>query len=380
MATGLPETDLTEAQRGLRDRARSWAEGKLAPNGRQWEEDKRLPDDLYDEAGKLGWMGLVAPEDEGGTAADTVATGLALGEIACGDSAAGLSLGAHNVLALNHVQRAAEGKLRERWLPRMAQGEALGAWGLTEPGGGSDVLGMDTTVREDEGELVLDGEKCFITNGSRADVAVVVAADDRGGYSAVLVPADTPGFEASREHDLVCMKASDTAVLRFDQARVPTSHLLGEQGSGLADAFACLNLERVVMAAISTHTAGHMLERALDHAQESSTAEDPTVYRPLARLRTEVEASWGLWMRAAKARDRGQLDSGQAAEAKLFATELAQRAARKAVKLHGVDGLEREVQVERAVRDGLLGPVGGGTTEMQEIVVARGMGIDADPY
>lgn len=376
---------ITDEHRALRRTVREWADRELAPNAGTWEEQGWLPEGLYEDAGELGLMGLTVPADEGGTGTDTIGTGLALGEVARGDSAAGLSIGAHNVLATQHVARAADGELRERWLPKLASGEALGAWGLTEPGGGSDVLGMSTTVREDDGELVIDGEKCFITNGSRADVAVVVAADEAGGYSAVLVPSDTSGFEGSREHDLVCMQASDTAVLRFDDARVPTENLLGERGTGIADAFACLNLERVVMAAISTATADQMLERALEYAKEREAFGGPiagkqAIYSRLARLKTEIEASRGLWLRAATLRERGELDGAQAAQAKLFATELAKQAAFEAVHVHGGAGLEKETGLERGVRDSLLGPIGGGTSEMQEMVIARGLGIDADPY
>lgn len=375
---------LSKEHRALRRTVEAFADQHVAPNSQAWEEAKRLPDELYAKAGEQGLMGLTVPAEDGGAGADTVGTGLALGALARGDSAAALSIGAHNVLAANHVARTAEGEIRETWLPRLASGEALGAWGLTEPGGGSDVLGMDTTVRQDGDELVLDGEKCFITNGSRADVAVVVAADAAGGYSAVLVPEATPGFEGSREHDLVCMEASDTAVLRFDGCRVPESHRLGEPGAGIHDAFACLNLERVVMAAISTATAEQALERALEYAQQreagSPIAEKQAIYSALARLKTEIEASRGLWLKAASLRDRGQAEGATAAQAKLFATELAKRAAQTAVHVHGGAGLERETGLERGVRDSLLGPIGGGTSEMQEILIARGLGIDADPY
>ncbi len=378
-------SELSEEHRTLRRTVEAFTDEHVRPNADAWEDDERLPDELYAQAGEHGLMGLIVPPEDGGTGADTIATGLALGELARGDTAAALSIGAHNVLATNHVTRTATGEVRETWLPRMASGEALGAWGLTEPGGGSDVLGMQTTVRRDGEELVLDGEKCFITNGSRADVAIVVARDEAGGYSAVLVPTQTPGFEGSREHELVCMKASDTAVMRFDACRVPTDHLLGEPGAGIQDAFACLNLERVVMAAISTATAEQALETALEYAKQREAfggpiAQKQAIYSKLARLKMNVEASRELWLEAARARDDDRLGSGQAAQAKLFATEMAQDAARTAVHIHGGAGLERETGLERGVRDSLLGPIGGGTSEMQEIVIARGLGIDADPY
>lgn len=376
--------ELSDDHRVIRDTIAEWSQDRLWPSAPEWEEQRRIPDDVYKEAADLGLMGLSIPEEHGGAGVDTVAFGLALGEVTKGDSSVGLSLLAHNTIAANNLVLSGTEDQKEEWLPRMASGEVLGAWGLTEPGGGSDVLSMRTVAEKDGDEYVLNGKKCFITNGSRADLVIVTAVGDEG-FTSFLVPADTDGFEAERAHELVCMKASDTSYLYFDDCRVPEDNVLGEPGEALPPLFRCLDLERVMGGALLTAGAEKSLEMALDYAKEreafgSAIAEKQAIYSKLANMWTEVEASRGLWLRAARLRDAGERVSAAGAQAKLFASELAQRAAREAVQIHGGAGLEKETRIERAVRDSLLGTIGGGTSEIQEMVIARGLGIDVDPY
>lgn len=376
--------DLTEDHRVIRETIAEWSQDRLWPNAPEWERERRIPDDVYKEAADLGLMGLSIPEEYGGAGVDTVAFGLAAGEMAKGDSSVALSILAHNTIAANNIVLAGTEDQKEEWLPKMARGDLLGAWALTEPGGGSDVLGMKTVAERDGDAYVINGRKSFITNGSRADVVIVTAVGDEG-FTSFLVPSGTEGFEAERAHELVCMKASDTSMLYFDDCRVPKDNVIGEPGDAIANTFRCLDLERVIGGALLTAGAEKSLEMALDYAKEreafgSPIAEKQAIYSKLANLWTEVEASRGLWLRAARMRDEGVRYSAAGAQAKLFASELAQRAAREAVQIHGGAGLEKETRIERAVRDSLLGTIGGGTSEIQEMVIARGLGIDVDPY
>jgi alkylation response protein AidB-like acyl-CoA dehydrogenase len=376
--------ELTEEQRIIQRTVGEWAEEDLWPRGPEMEEKRWIPDEVYDEAADLGLLGLVIPEEYGGSGLDTLAACLALGEVAKGDSSVALSLLAHNSIASENVVLAGTEEQKEEYLPKLAQGEYLGAWGLTEPGAGSDALGIETRAEKDGDEWVINGTKCFITNGSRADVVMVTTRSDEG-YTVFIVESDTEGFSASRDHDLVCNKASDTSYLHFDDCRVPDNQRLGEPGMAIQNTLRCLDLERVMGGAMLTAGAEKSLDLALEYTKQREAfggpiAQKQNVYSKLARLSTRVEASEGLWMKAARKRDRGENYSKAGAQAKLFASELAQDAAQEAVQLHGGAGLERENRVERAVRDSLLGTIGGGTSAMQEVVIARGLGIDVNPY
>jgi alkylation response protein AidB-like acyl-CoA dehydrogenase len=386
------EEHLTDEHRLVRRTVRRWAEEDLAPEAREREERAAIEEAVYERAADLDLMGLLVPAEHGGLGLDTIGTALAVAEMGRGDPAVSLSVGAHNILACYAVDDAGSQDQRARWLPKLASGEALGAWALTEPGGGTDVAGMTTTARRDPdaGTWVLDGEKCFVTNGSRADLVVVTAALEgpEGGFrghGAFVVEADRPGFEAASSHDVVCMAASDTASMRFEGVEVPEENLLGEPGEGLRYAMRVLDMERVTMGAVFTESARRDVDRALEYAKQREAFGDPiaqrqSVYGTLARLSTRIEAAETLWVRAALAMDGGGSASGPGARAKLMASELAQDAAATAVQVHGGAGLERENEVERSVRDNLLATVGGGTTHVQEMVVARDLGIDVDPY
>lgn len=373
--------ELTEEHRALAQGAAAFARERLAPHVARMDREGWLDETVLAEARKLGFYGLNVPQDFGGLGLDTVGMTLVMSAIgaACGSTA--LSLGAHTVLPCEHIRRRGTDAQKRAWLPKLASGEWTGAWGLTEPGGGSDVLAMRTTATPDgDGGWVLNGEKCFITNGSKADLVVVTAKTPQG-FGAFVVTKGTPGFVGRRSHDLACMRASDTASLHFDACRVGKDALLGDPRKGLADSFACLDLERTLFAGVLVAQARVALEKSLAFAREREAFGKPiykfqSVHAKLARLALEIESAELMWLAAARKRDHGEPFTQESAMAKLAASELAQRAALTAINLHGGAGLEVGTGLERMLRDSLLGTIGGGTTHMQELVIARGLGLD----
>lgn len=374
---------LTEEQRALQRVVAQFADAHLAPKAGEVDAQRRLDPKALEEAKRIGIYGLNVPSEHGGLGLDTVSIGLAAAEMgrACGSTA--LSLLAHTVLCVEHIRRRGTPEQQRRYLPRLASGEWLGAWGLTEPGGGSDVAAMRTTA-EPRGEgWVLNGEKCFITNGSRAEVVVVTARTPQG-FGAFVVRNGQQGFVGERSHDLACMRGSDTASLRFDDCPVPGEDALGDPGKALKDGFACLDMERVIAGAMLTSMAREMLRRSVGYSKERRAFGRPiasfqSVYRKLARLDAAIEGSENLWLKAAWKRDRGEPFTREAAIAKLTAAELCMHAAHEAIQIHAGAGLETSAGLERVLRDSLLGTIGGGTTEMQELVIARHLGLEVEP-
>ncbi len=374
---------LTEEQEAVRKGAREFADRWLAPNAIAHDREKEFAPGVVREAARLGFYGLNVPQEHGGLGLDTISMSLAAAEIGRSCGSLGLSLGAHTVLPCEHIRRRGTAEQKARWLPKLASGEWLGAWGLTEPGGGSDVLAIKTTAAREGDGWVINGEKCFITNGSRADLVVVTARTPEG-FGAFVVRKGTPGFEGRRSHDLACMRASDTASLRFDGCRVGAEAVLGDGKNALRDSFACLDLERVLFSAVLTEVAREALRKSVEYGRQRHAFGRPIykfqgVYSKLANLSLAIEASDALWLKAAWKRDLGQPFTVEAARAKLAASRLAQHAALDAIQVHAGAGLEVATGLERMLRDSLLGTIGGGTSEIQEMVIARGLGLEIDP-
>lgn len=374
---------LTPEQEAIRRTVAQFSDQVLAPQAQRMDEERQFDPKVLREAARIGLYGLNVPEEHGGLGLDTVSMGLAAAELGRVSGSAALSLLAHTVLCVEHIRRRGTPAQQGRYLPGLASGEWLGAWGLTEPGGGSDVLAMKTTARREGDAWVLNGEKCFITNGSRGDVVVVTAKTPQG-YGAFVVRKGQQGFTAQRSHDLACMPASDTASLHFDDCRVAAQDALGDPGKALKDSFACLDLERIVAGAMLTSMAREMLRRSIVYGKERQAFGRPiarfqAVYGKLARLDVAVEASENLWLKAAWRRDRGEPFTHEAARAKVAASELAIHAAHEAIQVHGGLGLERSTGLDQFLRDALLGTIGGGTTEMQELVIARHLGVEVEP-
>jgi alkylation response protein AidB-like acyl-CoA dehydrogenase len=374
---------LAEEQRALQRAVGAFSDAHLVPHANRMDAERALDPQVLLEAAKLGLYGLNVPAEHGGLGLDTVSMGLAAAEMGRGCGSTALSLLAHNVLCVEHIRRRGTPAQQGRYLPRLASGAWVGAWGLTEPGGGSDVAAMRTTAQPRGEEWVLNGEKCFITNGSKADVVVVTARTPEG-FGAFVVRKGQEGFAAQRSHDLACMRASDTASLHFDDCVVGAEDLLGDPAQALKDSFACLDLERVIAGAMLTSMAREMLRRSVAYSRERRAFGRPifkfqAVYRKLARLDAAVEAAENLWLKAAWRRDRGEPFTREAAIAKLTAAELAIHAAHEAIQVHGGLGLEAGSGLDRVLRDSLLGTIGGGTTEMQELVIARHLGLEVEP-
>ncbi|MHB8603725.1 MAG: acyl-CoA dehydrogenase family protein [Thermoplasmatota archaeon] len=377
---------LTEDQRALQRTVGDFADRHLVPNARRMDEARSLDPKVLAEGARIGIYGLNVAEEYGGLGLDTVSIGLVAAELGRGCGSTALSVLAHTVLTCEHLRRRGTPAQKAAYLPKLATGEWVGAWGLTEPGGGSDVLAMKTSARREtksnEQGWVIDGEKCFITNGSKGDVVVVTARTSEG-FGAFVLRKGTPGLEGKRTHELACMRASDTASLRFDGCRVGPDAALGDPGKALKDSFACLDLERVIAGAMLTSMARECLRRSVAYSQQRRAFGKPIgafqgVYEKLADLDVAVASCELLWRESAWKRDRGEPFTHEAARAKLAAARLAKEAALLAIDVHGGAGLEIRSEFERFLRDSLLGTIGGGTSEIQQAVIARGLGLDVD--
>jgi hypothetical protein len=327
-------------------------------------------------------MGALVPAEYGGAGLDYVAYALVVEELSRADGSVGITMWAHNSLCTNHIYSFGADSQRERYLPALARGEVLGAWGLTEPGSGSDAAAMRTTAREAGDVFVLDGTKAFITNGSVAGTAVVMAKTDPGaggrGVSAFILERGMPGFRTGQRYRKLGLHASDTAELVLEGVRVPRANLLGARDRGFQETKKVLEGGRIAMAAMGVGLAQGALDHAVRYARERQAFGQPIaafqgIRAILADLATEVEAARLLTLRAAYGKDRGRPVMREASMAKVFASEVAVRCATKAVQVHGGYGYTREFPVERFYRDAKLCEIGEGTSEIQRMVIARAL-------
>ncbi|HEV8585621.1 MAG TPA: acyl-CoA dehydrogenase family protein [Methylomirabilota bacterium] len=372
--------ELTAEQKQVRDVARDFAEAELYDKIAPYDERSEFPHDIVKKLGPLGFLGVLVPEEYGGAGLDYVSYALIVEEINRGDASVGITMWAHNSLGTNHINLFASPTLKAKWLPRLASGEILGAWGLTEPGSGSDAAALRTKAERRGDEWVLNGSKAFITNASVGGVAVVMARTDAEkkskGISAFVLEKGMPGFSAGKPYRKLGLHASDTAELIFEDARVPAGHLLGEPGQGFVQAMQVLEGGRIAMAAMSVGIAQAAVDQAAKYMKQRSAfgktlAEFNGLQGMLADIATEVEVARLLMLRAAWLKDQGRPAMHAAAMAKLFASEAAMKAANKAVQIHGGAGYITEFPVERIFRDAKLTEIGEGTSEVQRIVIAR---------
>jgi alkylation response protein AidB-like acyl-CoA dehydrogenase len=325
-------------------------------------------------------MGVLVPEEYGGAGLDHVSYALIVEELNRGDASVGITMWAHNSLCTNHILSFASSEQKRRYLPPLARGQTLGAWGLTEPGSGSDAAALRTRAELRDGQWVLNGSKAFITNASVAGTAVVMARTDpekkSKGISAFVLDRGMPGFSAGTPYRKLGLHASDTAELIFEDARVPAGNLLGERGQGFVQAMKVLEGGRIAMAAMAVGIAQAALDQAVKYMKQRSAfgrtlAEFNGLQGMLAELATEVEVARLLTLQAAWLKDAGRPAMHAAAMAKLFASEAAMKAASKAVQIHGGAGYITEFPVERIFRDAKLTEIGEGTSEIQRLVIAR---------
>ncbi|HXH83802.1 MAG TPA: acyl-CoA dehydrogenase family protein [Candidatus Tectomicrobia bacterium] len=372
---------LTPEQKRIRATARAFAEAELGDRIAPYDERHEFPWAIVEKLGPLGFLGVLVPEEYGGAGLDHVSYALIVEELNRGDASVGITMWAHNSLCTNHIALFGSPEQKRRWLPRLAAGEVLGAWGLTEPGSGSDAAALRTRAEARDGGWVLDGSKAFITNASVGGLAVVMARTDPGpskarGISAFVVEKGTPGFTAGRPYRKLGLHASDTAELIFEGARIPADHLLGERGEGFVQAMQVLEGGRIAMAAMAVGIAQAALDRSVAYMKQRTAfgrtlAEFNGLQGTIADIATDIEVARLLTLRAAWLKDAGRPAKHAAAMAKLFASEAAMRAATKAVQIHGGAGYITEFPVERIFRDAKLTEIGEGTSEVQRLVIAR---------
>jgi alkylation response protein AidB-like acyl-CoA dehydrogenase len=372
--------ELTAEQELARRTAREFAEAEIAPVIARYDEAEEFPAELVAKLGTLGFLGALFPAEYGGAGLDYVAYALVVEELSRVDGSIGITMWAHNSLCANHIYSFGTEGQRERYLPPLARGEVLGAWGLTEPGSGSDAAAMRTTATETGDAFVLDGTKAFITNGSVAGTAVVMAKTNPAaggrGISAFILERGMPGFRPGQRYKKLGLHASDTAELVLEGVRVPRANLLGERDRGFQETKKVLEGGRIAMAAMSVGLAQGALDQAVRYAKErqafgQAIGHFQGIRAILADLATEVEAARLLTLRAAYGKDQGHPVMRDASMAKVFASEVAVRCATKAVQIHGGYGYTREFPVERFYRDAKLCEIGEGTSEVQRMVIAR---------
>ena len=371
---------LTDEQQLLRQTVREFAEAEIRPHVREWDDAQHFPSELVPKLAALGLMGVQFPETYGGAAMSAIDYCLCIEELARVDPSVSLSVAAHNGLGPAHIAMFGTEEQKQKWLVPLARGEKLGAWGLTEPNAGSDAAATRTTATR-EGECwVLNGAKTFITHGASADVMVVMAATDRSrgakGISAFVVERGTPGFLAGRKEDKLGMRASETTEVRFEQCRIPLSHLLGEEGQGFINALQVLDAGRIGIAALSVGLAQGAFEAARSYALArrqfgQAIASFQAIQWKLADVATRIEAARLLTYRAAYLKDRGRRTTLESAMAKLYASETAVRAAEESVQIHGGYGFVKDYPAEKYFRDVKLTTIGEGTSEIQRLVIAR---------
>ena len=376
--------ELTKEQEMTRKMVRDFAVDKIKPRAIDIDTKADFPEDLFKEMGELGLLGIPFPEEEGGSGGDTVTYALAVEEIGrvCGST--GLSYAAAVSLGSSPIYMFGTDEQRKKFLKPLAEGEALGSFGLTEPNAGSDAGGTKTTANLEGDEYVINGEKCFITNASYAKQIIVTAVtgkDSRGKniISAIIVPTDSPGLKISDNYDKMGVRGSNTAEIVLEDVRVPKENLLGDPDAGFKQFLRTLDGGRISIAALGVGIAQASLDRALAYAKERKQFGKPlssfqAIQFKLADMAMEVELARNMVMKAAWLKDNGKPFTKEAAYAKLFATETATRSANQAIQILGGYGYMREYEVERFLRDAKLLEIGEGTSEIQRMVIARQLG------
>lgn len=374
--------DLTEEQQEFRDAVRQFAADVIAPRAEEMDRLEELPLDIVAKMGELGLFGLPFPERYGGQDADFLTFCLCVEEIARVDSSMAITLEAGVGLGANPIYRFGTEEQKERWLAPMCRGKVLGSFGLTESGGGSDASSLRTTARLEDGHWVINGSKAFITNSGTpiSNVCTVAALTGDGEISAILVPADTPGFEVGRAYRKVGWRASDTHELAFAGCRVPQENLLGERGKGYAQLLEILDDGRIAIAALSTGLARGCLEESVKYASEREAFGRPigsfeALQFKIADMKVAVETARLAYLRAAWLKDHGRPYKVEASIAKLYASEAAVACARDAVQVHGGYGYIEELPVARFYRDSKVLEIGEGTSEIQRLLIARDLGL-----
>ncbi|MDR7416659.1 MAG: acyl-CoA dehydrogenase family protein [Armatimonadota bacterium] len=374
------EFDLTESQRILRQTVEAFAAREIRPYAGEWDEEARFPQELVPRLASLGLWGMTVPERYGGVGLDLVSQVLVIERLAWADGSVALTVASHNGLAAAHIARFGSEAQKVRYLPRLASGETLGAWCLTEPHAGSDAAAISLRAERRGDRYVLNGTKMFVTQGSVAGVYVVLGKTDpragRYGISAFLVDRNTPGVRVGKREKKLGLRASDPAEVVFEEVEVPEENRIGEEGDGYVQALQVLERGRIGIGAMAIGIGRAALEASLAYSRQRTAFGQPVarfqaIQWMLADMHTELEAGWWLVLRAAWRADQGLPFRKEASMAKLLASEAARRAAERAVQIHGGYGYLRDYPVERYYRDVKLCEIGEGTSEIQRLIIAK---------
>ena len=375
-----PEIKNSETQRMVYEAARDFASQFIKPNIMEWDEAQYFPSEIFQQAGALGFMGMLIPESYGGSGMGYHEYVTLIETISIVDPSIGLSIAAHNSLCVNHIYTFGTEDQRLKWLPKLCQGSAIGAWGLTEHNTGSDAKDMSTTARKEGDKWVLNGTKNFITHGISGDIAVVIARNgEKGnnrGMTAFVVERGTPGFCAGKKENKLGMRASETAEMIFEECVISDENRLGPVGDGFIQSMKILDGGRISIAALSLGIAKGAYNASLKYSKErkqfgKSISNFQGISFKLADMVTEIEAASLLTQKASEMKNQNLNVTQAGAMAKLFASETCVKVANEAVQIHGGYGFTKDFPVEKFLRDSKLCTIGEGTSEIQKVVIAR---------
>ncbi len=371
---------MNENQQMITQMVKDFCQKEIKPHFMEWDESQEFPIELFKKLGGLGLLGVVVPEEYGGAGFGYAEYYTAVSEISRVCGSIGLSTAAHNSLCTGHILAFGNEEQKKKWLPKLATGEWIGAWGLTESNTGSDALRMKTTAVKEGNEWVLNGAKNWITHGISGDIAVVLARSgdllDSRGITAFVVERGTPGFKAGKKENKLGMRASETAEMIFEDCRVPEENVLGEVGQGFIQAMKVLDGGRISIAALSVGIAKGAYDAALQYSKEREQFGKPissfqAISFKLADMATQIEAAELLTLQAAHLKDTGQEVTTKSAMAKYYASEVAVSVSTEAVQIFGGYGYTKEYPVEKFYRDSKLCTIGEGTSEIQKLVISR---------
>lgn len=374
--------DLDDQQQMIQKMAREFTEKEIKPVASTFDEEAVFPAELVKQLGDLGFMGMMVPEELGGAGLDCVSYAIAVEEISRGDASIGVTMSVNNSLACQPILDYGTDEQKQKYLPDLAGGAKLGAYSITEPEAGSDAGNVQTTAVLHGDHYIVNGTKVFVTNGGKADIIILFASTDKEakakGISAFIIEKGMPGFSAGKKENKMGMRGSDTSELIFEDCKVPKENLLGKEGQGFRIALATLDGGRIGIAAQAVGIGQACLEAAVQYSKERKQFGRPicefqAIQWILANMATELDAARYLTYRAAFVKEKGKRFSKEAAQAKLFASEMAVKAAIDAVQVHGGYGYIKEYDVERYFRDSKLTEIYEGTSEVQRLVIAASL-------
>lgn len=374
------EKQTLEDQQIIQDSARQFAQTHILPHVMEWDEVQHFPMDLMHQLGDQGFLGVLIPEEYGGSGLGYQEYITIITEISKVCGSIGLSLAAHNSLCTNHIYTFGNEEQRHKWIPKLATGEWIGAWGLTEPNTGSDAMRMQCTAEKDGDHYVLNGTKCWITHGKSGHVAVVIARTgellDSHGMTSFVIERGTPGFKAGKKENKLGMRASETAEMIFEDCRIPAANILGEVGDGFIQSMKILDGGRISIGSLALGIAKGAYEASVKYAQERHQFGKPissfqAISFKLADMATKIEAAEMLLRKAADLKNAGKNATKLAAMAKYYASEISVQVSTDAVQIFGGYGYTKDFPVEKYYRDSKLCTIGEGTSEIQKLVIAR---------